>query len=146
YRDCKGNSTGTWNLSNSTGSGNLNMYTGTRTSVNTYFAQLERDAGLCNTSKAAEAMGITVPYDPPTVNNQVPPFTLGPVDTNTVDMAAAYATTASGGKYCKPTPISEILDAEGETIEKYQPQCKRVMSKNDAAQINDILKGLQQPG
>src|SRR5699024_10289969 len=146
YRDCKGNSTGTWNLSNSTGSGNFNMYTGTRTSVNTYFAQLERDAGLCNTIKAAEAMGITVPYDPPKVNNQVPSFTLGPVDTNTLDMAAAYATTASGGKYCKPTPISEILDAEGETIKKYQPQCKRVMSKNDAAQINDILKGLQQPG
>src|SRR5699024_12210196 len=93
YRDCKGNSTGTWNLSNSTGSGNFNMYTGTRTSVNTYFAQLERDAGLCNTIKAAEAMGITVPYDPPKVNNQVPSFILGPVDTNTLDMRSEEHTS-----------------------------------------------------
>ena len=30
-----------WNLGNSTGSGSFDMVTGTRQSVNTYFAQLE---------------------------------------------------------------------------------------------------------
>src|SRR5687767_3335009 len=57
YFDCEGGGTGTWRVSNSTGSGRFNMYTGLRRSVNTYFAQLERDAGLCSTVKAAEAMG-----------------------------------------------------------------------------------------
>ena len=32
-----------------------------RKSVNTYFAQLERDAGLCNAVQTAESMGIKVP-------------------------------------------------------------------------------------
>ena len=54
------------------------MYTGLRQSVNTYFAQLERDAGLCNTVKAAESMGIVVPFDPVKhITDQVGPFTLG---------------------------------------------------------------------
>jgi len=147
YFDCEGRGTGEWKVGNSTGNGTFNMYSGTRRSVNTYFAQLERDAGLCNTVKAAESMGITVPYDPDNgITQQVPSFTLGVVDVSPLDMAAAYATAAGGGEYCVPQPVNKILDRNGEVLKEYKPECKRVMSKDDAAQINDILKGLQQPG
>lgn len=148
FFDCSGGGTGEWKVSNSTGTGTFNMTTGTRKSVNTYFAQLERDAGLCNVVKAAEAMGITVPYpteDNP-LNNQVPSFTLGITDVSPLDMAAAYATPASGGMYCKPNPVNEIIDRNGKTIKKYEPECTRVMSTEVAAQINEILAGLQRPG
>jgi len=92
-------------------------------------------------------MGITVPYDPDNgITQQVPSFTLGVVDVSPLDMAAAYATPAGGGEYCVPQPVSKILDRNGEVLKEYKPECKRVMSKDDAAQINDILKGLQQPG
>ena len=155
YFDCEGGGTDAWRVSNSTGSGSMNMYTGFRRSVNTYFAQLERDAGLCNTVKMAEAMGITVPFDPDNkdskgrsrpITNQVPSFTLGITDVSPLDMAAAYATPASGGKYCKPMPVAKIVDFNDEIIKEYEPTCERVLSKDDAAQINDILRGLQQPG
>ena len=147
YFDCEGGSTMPWTVNNSTGSGRFNMYTGTRRSVNTYFAQLERDAGLCNTVRAAEAMGITVPFDPSkNITQQVGPFTLGVVSVSPLDMAAAYATPASGGMYCKPMPINSILDGDGKTLKTYEPECKRVMTKGEAAQINDILRGLQEPG
>ena len=147
YFDCRGGNTSSWMVKNSTSSGSMNMYTGTRLSVNTYFAQLERDAGLCNTVRAAEAMGITVPYDPEKrITNQVGPFTLGVTDVSPLDMAAAYATAASGGMYCKPTPINSIEDANGKEIKKYDSDCKRVMDEKDAATINDILAGLQRPG
>lgn len=147
FKDCSGNRSGPWEVRNSTGSGNFNMYTGTRKSVNTYFAQLERDAGLCNTVKMAKSMGIDVPHDPDkNIYNEVPAFTLGSLNTNPLDMSAAYATAASGGKYCKPQPINEILDSNGDSVKKYKPECKHVMSKKNAAQVNDILKGLQQPG
>ncbi len=149
YFDCEGGGTSKWKVSNSTSSGNMNMYTGTRLSVNTYFAQLERDAGLCNTVKAAESMGIVVPFDPkakPPITNQVGPFTLGVTDVSPLDMAAAYATPASGGKYCRPMPVSSIVDLNDKVVKEYKPDCERVLSKDEAAQINDILRGVQQPG
>ena len=148
YFDCEGGGTGPWKVSNSTSSGRKNMYTGTRESVNTYFAQLEKSTGLCNTVKAAEAMGIKVPFPVKGkgINNQVPSFTLGVTDVSPLDMASAYATPASGGEYCEPMPIASIVDSNGKVLKKYEKQCEQVMDKDDAAQINDILKGLQQPG
>ncbi len=155
YFDCEGGGTAAWDVKNSTGNGNMNMYTGTRRSVNTYFAQLERDAGLCNTVRAAESMGIVVPFDPDNkdskgrpapITNQVGPFTLGVTDVSPLDMAAAYATPASGGLYCKPMPVASIVDLKGRDVKKYKPECERVLSKDEAAQINDILRGVQQPG
>jgi membrane peptidoglycan carboxypeptidase len=141
YTACNGYGTAAWPVNNSTSSGTMNMYTGTRLSVNTYFAQLEKKAGLCNVVRAAESMGIKVPD-----RNQVGPFTLGVTNVSALEMAAAYAVPASGGMYCKPRPIDSIVDANGKTIAKFRPSCERVMSKDDAAQINDILRGVQEPG
>ena len=141
YFDCEGNGTAPWPVNNSTGNGRFNMYSGTRKSVNTYFAQLEKATGLCEVVQSAESMGIQVPK-----TQQVPSFTLGVVSVSPLDMAAAYATAASGGEYCKPQPIASITDLNDKTIKKYTPQCTRVMSKDDAAQINDILRGVQEPG
>ncbi|MCW2840491.1 MAG: glycosyl transferase [Aeromicrobium sp.] len=141
YTTCDGLSTALWEPENSTTSGRMNMYQATRQSVNTYFAQLEKQAGLCNTVRAAESMGISVPK-----NNQVGPFTLGVTDVSPLEMAAAYATAASGGMYCKPRPIDEILDVKGEVVKKFGPKCERVLTTDQAAQINDILRGVQEPG
>ena len=155
YFDCDGGGTATWDVKNSTSNGNMNMYTGTRLSVNTYFAQLERDAGLCNTVKAAEEMGIVVPFDPDhkdskgrsdPITNQVGPFTLGVTNVSPLDMAAAYAVPASGGMYCKPMPVTSIVDRNGKVIKEFKPDCERVLTTDEAAQINDILRGVQQPG
>lgn len=141
YFACNGGGTSEWKVSNSTTSGRMNMYQATRQSVNTYFAQLEKQAGLCNTVRAAESMGIAVPDD-----NQVGPFTLGVTDVSPLEMASAYATAASGGMYCKPRPIDEILDATGKVVKKFNAKCTRALTKDQAAQINDILRGVQEPG
>ncbi|MFC5676357.1 transglycosylase domain-containing protein [Aeromicrobium endophyticum] len=141
YTTCDGLSTSEWKVNNSTTSGRKNMYNGTRESVNTYFSQLEKQAGLCNVVRAAESMGIKVRKD-----DQVGPFTLGVTDVSPLDMAAAYATPASGGMYCKPRPVDEIVDSSGQVLKKFEPSCERVMTKDQAAQINDILRGVQEPG
>ncbi len=141
YFACNGGGTAAWPVKNSTSSGTMNMYTGTRLSVNTYFAQLEKKAGLCNTVRAAEAMGIKVPD-----RDQVGPFTLGVTNVSPLDMASAYAVPASGGMYCKPLPVESISDSNGKVIKKFEPSCERVMTKDDAAQVNDILRGVQEPG
>lgn len=141
YFACNGGGVGIWEPKNSTRSGRMNMYVATRQSVNTYFAQLEKQAGLCNTVRAAESMGIKVPDQ-----DQVGPFTLGVTSVSPLDMAAAYATAASGGMYCKPRPVDEILDAQGQLLKKFDASCERVMTQDQAAQINDILRGVQEPG
>jgi membrane peptidoglycan carboxypeptidase len=130
-----------WPVTNSTVSGKMNMYNGLRKSVNTYYAQLERDTGLCNVVQTAQAMGIVVPD-----RDQVGPFTLGVTDVSPLTMAAAYAVPASGGIYCTPQPVDRILDMKGEVIKTYTKQCRRVLAPKVAAQINDILEGLQRPG
>lgn len=141
YFDCQGRGTSEYPVKNSTSSGFMNMYTGMRLSVNTYFAQLEAKAGLCETVTMAREMGITVPE-----KQEVPSFTLGVTDTSVLNMAAAYATAASGGLYCEPQPVSEIVGLDGKVVKAYEPACTRVLSEEVAAQINDITRGLQEPG
>jgi len=142
YRSCNGGRMDRpWPVKNSTTSGRMNMYKGLRQSVNTYFAQLEKDAGLCNTVTMARSMGVNVP-----VSDEVGPFTLGATDVSPLTMAAAYAVPASGGMYCKPQPVSRILDMKGNVIKEYTKECTRVLDTDVAAQINDILTGLQKPG
>ncbi|WP_344328357.1 transglycosylase domain-containing protein [Aeromicrobium halocynthiae] len=138
---CDGGGTSEWEVKNSTGSGSFNMYTGLRQSVNTYFAALQREVGLCETVRAAEDMGIRVPD-----RDQVGPFTLGVTSVSTLDMANAYATAGSGGVYCEPRPVAEIVDVNGDVVTEYPRNCKRVMERRVAAQVNDILRGVQQPG
>lgn len=141
YFACNGGGTSPWKVSNSGSSGYNNMYTGMRQSVNTYFAQLEAKVGLCETVTMAKSMGITVPDD-----DQVGPFTLGVTSTSVLEMAAAYAVPAGGGLYCTPQPVSEIVGLDGEVVKAYQPDCTRVFSEEVAAQINDITRGVQEPG
>ncbi|WP_229052254.1 transglycosylase domain-containing protein [Aeromicrobium sp. Leaf350] len=141
YFDCQDRGTNKFEVRNSTTSGYTNMYTGMRLSVNTYFAQLEAKVGLCPTVTMAREFGIVVPE-----NQEVPSFTLGVTDTSVLDMAAAYATAASGGLYCKPQPVTEIVGSDGQPIKTYEPECTRVLTEEVAAQINDITRGLQEPG
>jgi membrane peptidoglycan carboxypeptidase len=141
YRDCAGNFPLDWPVSNSTTSGSKNMYTGLSESVNTYFAQLESDAGLCETVSMARSLGIEVPAE-----DEVGPFTLGVTDTNPLSMASAYATFAARGEYCEPHPVTSVETVDGEEIATFEPQCEQKMDKAVADRLNDILAQVQQPG
>jgi membrane peptidoglycan carboxypeptidase len=43
-------------------------------------------------------------------------------------------------------PVNEIVDENRKVIKQYTKQCERVLDKDVANQINDILTGLQKPG
>jgi membrane peptidoglycan carboxypeptidase len=145
YRGCDGplRSTERWEPGNSTGSGTFNLYTGTQQSVNTFFAKLELRTGLCQPYRLAQQMGIEL--DDP-ANQQVPSFTLGVVDTNPLAMAEAYATFAARGLHCDSRPVTEILDKDGKVVKDYPATCQRVLSQPVADAVNDILRGVQEPG
>jgi len=132
-----------WSPSNSTSSGNFDMYKGTQLSVNTYFAQLERRTGLCEPYALAKAMGVDL-SDPP--HERVPSFTLGIADVSPLEMASAYATFAARGKHCENRPVKQILNSEGKVFKNYKKDCNQVMQEKTADTVNDILRGVMQPG
>ena len=132
-----------WSPSNSTSSGNFDMYQGTQLSVNTYFAQLERRTGLCEPYALAKAMGIDL-TDPP--HERVPSFVLGIADVSPLEMASAYATFAARGKHCDNRPVTQIRNSEGKVFKNYKKDCNQVMQEKTADTVNDILRGVIEPG
>jgi len=143
FKACSGylRSSDVWTINNSTGFGSYDMYTGTQESVNTYFAQLEERVGLCEPTTLAKKMGVVVPD-----NDIVGPFTLGVTNTDPLTMAGAYATFAARGKFCSPRPVTAIENSAGKTIEDYPAQCKQLLKTDVADAVNDVLRGVQEPG
>jgi membrane peptidoglycan carboxypeptidase len=111
--------------------------------VNTFFAKLELQTGLCRPYRLAQQMGIRL--DDPD-NQQVPAFTLGVVPTNPLAMAGAYATFAGRGEHCTPRALSVVRNADGDPIARYRKDCDRVLPPEVADTVNDILRGVQEPG
>ena len=134
-------STDVWTPENSTGTGTFDLYSGTQNSVNTFFAQLEQRTGLCEPVTLAREMGVNVPD-----SDIVPPFTLGVTNVDPLTMAGAYATFAARGIYCEPRPVTEVLNSNGKQIESYPEKCKQLLPTAVADAVNDVLRGVQEPG
>jgi membrane peptidoglycan carboxypeptidase len=129
-----------WTVGNSTGSGTFDLYSGTQQSVNTFFAQLEVQTGMCEPIELAQKMGIKLPE-----TQQVPSWILGVSDTNPLTMAEAYATFAARGIHCDPLPVTQILGADGSTVKDYSKSCETVMPGVTADAVNDVLRGVMEP-
>lgn len=144
FRTCDGNvpSTEVWTPENSTGSGSFDLYSGTQQSVNTFFAQLELRTGLCDPVTIARDLGVDVTE----TQANAPSFTLGVTNTDPLTMAAAYATWAARGQYCAPRPVSRILSSSGKVVAEYPADCQQAVPQPVADAINDILRGVQEPG
>jgi membrane peptidoglycan carboxypeptidase len=140
-----------WTVHNETGTGIFNMYTGTQKSINTYFTQLEQLTGVCQPFNLAKSMGVdlTDPNGDPKTGlgaERTPSFTLGVAGVSPLEMAGAYATFAARGQHCDALPVTEIDDANGNVVKSYAPTCQQVMPDWVADQVNDITRGVQEPG
>jgi membrane peptidoglycan carboxypeptidase len=166
YYNCKGQPTGSYDptsgvlgfpVTNSEGPGTTtdSLYTGTTNSINVFFAKLEQKVGLCNVVHTAVDLGVTrvdgkslLSWDgkdqPPA--DDLPTFTLGVVNVSPMSMAAAYATVASGGIYCKPTAISKVIDSTGKSLPVPSAGCHRVLTSDVANGVNYILQGVLTTG
>ncbi|GAB3453680.1 transglycosylase domain-containing protein [Streptomonospora sediminis] len=145
-RNCNGGRLAPWTLSNAgdtKGGSTNNMISGTKGSVNTYFAHLQADVGLCNVIKMAESLGVhradgtSFDNERTQANNS---FTLGSEEVSPLTMAGAYATFASRGIRCDPKPITKIVDGHaGKTID-IKSECERVISKDVADGVSYLLQ------
>ncbi len=148
-----------WKVSNSTGTnGNMDMNKAIQMSVNTYFAQLVMQVGLCRTTEMAEKLGIEStgmdlrPGHEGEIRDLVdfyqynPSFTLGSVEIAPISMAEAYATFAARGIHCDPIIISKITTPAGKELQPPSANCKRVIDKDVADGMNQLLSGVMTKG
>src|SRR5450756_325150 len=133
------------------GTGTYTLYTGTTQSINVFYAHLESQVGLCHVVHTAVDLGMTradgkslLAWDgknqPPA--DDLPTFTLGAVNVSPMSMAAAYATVASGGIYCKPVVLTKVIDADGKSLPVPKAGCHRAISSDVAEAADYILQGV----
>ena len=134
-----------WTVNNSTSSGNFDMFRGAAYSVNTYFAELEKQAGVCETVEAARKLGV-MPADGSDLKGaEVASFTLGSTGVSPLTLANAYATVSAHGVYCEPRVITKIVDRDGKELPVPAPKCKQAISRNvadgAAAVLTNVVDG-----
>ncbi|MBC3842970.1 penicillin-binding protein [Streptacidiphilus sp. 4-A2] len=132
--------------------GNINMVQAMAGSVNTYFAPLEAEVGLCNVVKMAQSFGLGYQAAPVQAGSsspnglqpiqQVQTLTLGVNNYTPVQMANVYATFAANGQYCTPTAITRVTNSAGKNLAVPQAGCHQVVSPSVAAGVNTLLKSV----
>ena len=137
---------GPWPVNNvaGTNAGMMTVRETTKQSINTGFTEMLRDLDVCEVTKLAASMGITKAdgsqLDPD------PSIALGSTPVPPLSMANAYATFASGGKYCKPIAIDQILDASGTSMAVPSADCTQVMDQGAADETAKTLRATSEPG
>ncbi|QHL88820.1 penicillin-binding protein [Nibribacter ruber] len=110
-------------------------------SVNTVTAQLTEAIGWDTVRKFARKLGITSPLE------AVPSIGLGSSDVSVFEMVNAYSTFINNGFLNKPILVLKIEDRNGNLIEQFNPQQKRVISEETAFLMVHMLKGtMEEPG
>ncbi|MBV6696723.1 transglycosylase domain-containing protein [Kitasatospora aureofaciens] len=125
--------------------GAFTMKTAMAQSVNTYFANLEADAGLCNVAQMTNKLGITEQAGGEKLQ-VVPSMTLGTNSLTPLQMASVYAAFAAHGTYCAPTAVSSVTGPDGKQLAVPQTNCSSVMSANTADTVTAMLKGVVEDG
>jgi membrane peptidoglycan carboxypeptidase len=148
FSTCEGTyrSTNEWapvNYSTSV-SGRHNIFTGTEQSVNTFYAQLEEQTGLCDPWRIASQTGMSRANGDPLA--QVPALVLGSENVSPLAMAESYATFASRGVHCESYAIEKIRDRDGEVLYEADPECNRVLDREIADGVNLVLEGVVERG
>ena len=162
YYNCHGGYVPPFSVINAEGPQGAKTYTiydGTVGSINAFYATLEQRVGLCDVVRTAASFGMTradgtslLRRDPhlPKSNDlsvdNYPSFTLGSVYVSPMNMAAAYATLAARGVYCRPIAIRAIVATNGTSYPVAGAGCHRVISKGVADAANYVLQGVLGPG
>jgi penicillin-binding protein 1A len=126
-----------WNVENYEGSsygGSLTVEQATVSSVNVVYAQIIRDVGPEAVVETAHRMGI---------RSRLRPFcssVLGTNEVNTLEMASAFGTLATGGELARPVAIERIEDSHGRVIYEAPQRRQQVLDKGVAYVATQILE------
>ncbi|WP_227998077.1 penicillin-binding protein [Nocardia australiensis] len=109
------------------------------TSPNTAFVKLIQAVGVTPTVDMAIRLGMRSYTEPGSSGHgnqnladmikeqNLGSFTLGPVAINPLELSNVAATLGSGGRWCPPSPIKEVVDRSGKTVPLTQQACEQVI-------------------
>ena len=125
--------------------GQQNLAFATVNSTNTVYAQVAEQVGCPNVAQTARKLGIESAY------YSTPPFyycasyALGEVGVSPLDMASAYGVFADHGQRATPTPILEIVNAQGKVLVDNihpLPKTTTALPANVADNVTNVLQGV----
>ncbi|MFE2750442.1 penicillin-binding protein [Actinosynnema sp. NPDC059335] len=140
----------------------MSLQTALQTSPNTGFVILEEQLGMDPVVDMASRLGMRetmatniagVRPDPKAKNKELrisqtefyksnggnASFTLSPAPVSTLELANVAATIISGGVWCPPSPIGQILDRSGKPVPVNEAPCEQVVAEPLA---NGLATGL----
>jgi penicillin-binding protein 1A len=134
-----------WHVTNAEGSGfgSMSLASATVNSVNTVYAQLIEQLGAAEVVETAERMGMRCcprVSEPSTPLSPYLSAVLGTNESNTLEMASAYGTLATGGAHVDPVPVVSVVDPQGKTLWQARPALKQVLEPEIAMVADDILQ------
>ncbi len=136
---------GIWHVTNAegTGYGTMSLRSATVYSVNTVYAQLIERLTPQAVLETAQRMGVrccpkVASPDAPLL--AYPSAVLGSNEANTLEMASAYGTLATGGRHVDPVPAITITDANGKILWQADARPQQVVSPDVASAADGILQ------
>ncbi|MGC3946936.1 MAG: transglycosylase domain-containing protein [Chryseolinea sp.] len=120
----------------------FSMEGGLAGSVNTVSVKLIEQAGISNTIRMAERMGIRSELP------KVPSLALGTASISVLEMVNAYSTLANHGKHVSPLYITAITDSKGKVLERFTNPDEPVaaVSKETTAMMLHMLRRVVNEG
>jgi len=109
-------------------------------SVNTVAAQLVAETGPEAVIEIAQRCGIQSPL------KNVYSVALGSSEVTPLEMAAAFATFATGGIRNRPFFISRVEDAMGQVLEEHIVSGKRTLDRSLTYQLVEMMQGVMDQG
>lgn len=98
--------------------------------------RLGQEVGINRVIEVCRTLGIKSPMEP------VTSLPLGSVDLTPLEMAAAYATFASGGWQSETTTIIQVTDSQGNVLLDNTPKPQLVLDPWAVAALNDTMQGV----
>jgi membrane peptidoglycan carboxypeptidase len=107
-------------------------------SINTAFASLTFQLGICKVQATMTRLGLHTGGGQPIEKS--PSVVLGTATLSPMTLANAYATFAADGKLCTPTPVDSITTPDRKAIAVDKPNCKQVISPDVARGVTKLLQ------
>ncbi|WP_326544892.1 transglycosylase/D,D-transpeptidase PonA2 [Mycolicibacterium sp. ND9-15] len=154
--DTPGCPAATWCVKNAGGyRGTMNITDALATSPNTAFAKLISQVGVQRSVDMAVRLGLRSYALPGTARDYDPgsnesladfvkrqnlgSFVLGPIEVNALEFSNVGATLASGGMWCPPNPIAQVVDRNGEDVAVTTETCEQAVPEGLANTLANAM-------
>ena len=129
--------------------GRMSLAQATALSINTVYAQVATQVQCPNVANMAKKLGVETAYYSTPDQYYCETYALGSIGVSPLDMASAYGVFADHGQRATPTPILEIVNAQGKVLVDNihpLPKTTTALQANVADNVTNVLQGVIQSG